>query len=172
MANDNRLSAWGKAWWCTKVTRMAAASMATEWRNRAWRIEAIDGTKSLIIRQSGMIGDAQAVVASCNSGAGAALRCAALRGVATSRTRVNDRRVTAARWTSLDQRFGIAVGLEPGNVMQHSVASLHSSHGASQARPTLRARGTRRSRPDKAPDMPSYCRSAGHFNGAPRLFIP
>ena len=58
------------------------ASITTEWRNRAWRIEAIDGAKSLIIRQSGMIGDTQAVVASCNSQAALAVRCAAWRGVA------------------------------------------------------------------------------------------
>ena len=85
---------------------------------------------------------------------------------------MNDRRVTAARWTSLDQRFGIAVGLEPGNVMQHSVAGLHSSHGARPGRadPRYAARNGR-SRPDKAPDMPSYCQSAGHFNGALGLFI-
>lgn len=86
---------------------------------------------------------------------------------------MNDRRVTAAWWTSPDQRFGIAVGLERNATLRGGLARLARSQPAGRPtdRPTPcyaadeRARGTRQSRPDKAPDMRFLLpHRAAHFN--------
>lgn len=98
-------------------------------------------------------------------------RCRAPRNrrTATSRTRVNDRRVTAAWWTSPDQRFGIAVGLERNATLRGGLARLARSQPADQPTPCYAA-DVREEHDDRGQTKRQIC--ASYCLTAPPILMP